>query len=479
MAKRDGIDLSFEYGKIPPQATDVEEAVLGAIIVDERALRAVVPVLEAKHFYTEAHKAMYQACVDLFNAKKPVDLLTLVHKLKESNTLEIVGGAFEVSLVTRKVGSFAISNLEEHINIILSKYVRRKTIELCHDTGAQAYDETTDINDSIEKLSISLIQLNKGFSNEETIQTISDENMELIIKIQSGEITRFGTSTNLIDLDSVINGLIAPDLIVVAARPGMGKTAFALTVMKNLAIDQKLPVGMFSLEMSAPQLEIRLKSMISGVSGSRAQRGNISDFEVSRLMEATEIIREAPIRIDDRAAISISTIRAKAIEWKNSNDIKLIILDYIQLVGSIGGKYSNREAEVSEISRGLKQLAKELDIPIMALSQLNRDVEKRKPPEPVLSDLRESGAIEQDADIVLFLYRPEYYKIEEIDYEGVSISSKGLCIGKIEKHRNGATGPILLRTNLAISHFYNFREPGTENQTQMSIEDVPVGDIPF
>jgi replicative DNA helicase len=479
MVKRDGIDLSFEYGKIPPQATDVEEAILGAIILDERAMRAVIPILEAKHFYTEAHKALFQACVDLFNASKPVDMLTIVHKLKESNTLEIAGGPFEVAQVTRKVGGFAISNLEEHINIVLSKYIRRKTIELCHETGSQAYNDTEDINGLIEKLSVAIIQLNRGFAQEVSIKTIADDNMELIIKIKSGEIQRFGTSTMLIDLDNVINGLIAPDLIVVAARPGMGKTAFALTVMKNLAIDQKLPVGMFSLEMSAPQLEVRLKSMISGVSGSRAQRGNISDYEISRLIEATEIIREAPIRIDYRAAISISTIRAKAIEWKSSDDVKLIIVDYIQLIGSTGGKYSNREAEVSEMSRGLKQLAKELDIPIIALSQLNRDCEKRSPPEPKLFDLRESGAIEQDADIVLFLYRPEAYNIDEIDYEGTNISSKNICIGKIDKHRNGAIGRIAMRTNLAISHFYNFREPGAENQTQMSIEDVPVGDMPF
>ena len=176
MVKRDGIDLSFEYGKIPPQATDVEEAILGAIILDERAMRAVIPILEAKHFYTEAHKALFQACVDLFNASKPVDMLTIVHKLKESNTLEIAGGPFEVAQVTRKVGGFAISNLEEHINIVLSKYIRRKTIELCHETGSQAYNDTEDINGLIEKLSVAIIQLNRGFAQEVSIKTIADDN---------------------------------------------------------------------------------------------------------------------------------------------------------------------------------------------------------------------------------------------------------------------------------------------------------------
>jgi replicative DNA helicase len=343
--------------------------------------------------------------------------------------------------------------------------MRRRLIELASKAMQQAYDDTCDINSDIDTFSVELLKLKEGLSQDVSIDEIANQNMTQIRKVKSGEIERYGIPTKLNDLDNVINGLIAPDLIILAGRPGMGKTALAMTIIKNVAITQQIPVGVFSLEMGAEQLEIRLKSMVSGVSGSRALRGNISDMELHELEKATAITEIAPIYINDKSSLKISDVRSKAIEWRATYGIQLIVLDYIQLMGDrIKGQ--TRDQEIGAISGGLKRLAKELGIPIIALSQLNRDVEKRNPPEPRLSDLRESGSLEADADIVFMLYRPEYYDIQEVNFKGEQVPTKNLCFLSIEKHRNGATGTIALGCNLATSHFYDYGVKSDYNADQ-------------
>lgn len=448
------LTTTFEYGKIPPQAIEIEEAILGAALLEKDATITAIQLVRSEMFYLVAHQIIFDAIFALFNEGKGVDMLSVTIKLKAMGKLESVGGVYYISQLTGRIASG--SRTGEFCLILMERWMRRRLIELSSKAIQQAYDDTCDINSDIDTFSIDILKLKEGISQDISINEISNQNMTQIRKVKSGEIERYGISTKLNDLDNVINGLIAPDLIILAGRPGMGKSALALTVIKNVAITQKIPVGIFSLEMGAEQLEIRLKSMISGVSASRALRGNISEKELYALEIATKVIESSPIYINDRSSLKLSDVRSKAIEWRASYGIKLIVLDYIQLMSGNKIKGQTRDQEIGIISGGLKRLAKEIEVPIIALSQLNRDVERRNPPEPRLSDLRESGSLEADADIVLMLYRPEYYDIKEVSFKGETISTDNLCFLGIEKHRNGATGTIAFNYNLAISYFYDY-----------------------
>ncbi|NCC41953.1 MAG: replicative DNA helicase, partial [Gammaproteobacteria bacterium] len=360
-------------------------------------------------FYLDAHVKIFETMVSLFNKGEPVDMLTVTHNLKSNDKLEGVGGAYYIAQMTRNVVN--LINIEVHCYIIKQQSLRRKIIKLASVITHDAYDESKDIFGIIDQASVDLINLRQGFASEKDIKDVALENIKRIGDVRSGKILRYGLPTLLADMDNVINGLIAPDLVVLAGRPGMGKTGLAMTIIKNIAIQQKKPVGMFSLEMSIEQLEIRLKSMLSGVSASRAMRGNINDNDFEKLKDATHIISNTPLYINDKSTLTVTEMRSKAIEWKAKHNIELLVVDYIQLIHSHTDANKTRNDEVGFISGSLKRMAKELNIPVLALSQLNRSVESQKPPEPKLSHLRESGSIEQDADIVLMLYRPAYYKI--------------------------------------------------------------------
>ncbi len=457
MADRGRIDLiGNEVGKIPPQAIDLEEAILGGSLLIGEAMRTVLNIIKPDDFYLEAHKKIFQTMVDLFDKGEPIDMLTVTYHIKAKDELENVGGAYYIAQLTRRVAS--TSNIEAHCYIVKQQSLRRQMIELASAAIQDAYDETKDVFGIIDSVSIDLINLREGFAVERDIKDVALENIKRISDVRSGKVPRYGLPTKLTDMDNVINGLIAPDLIIVAARPGMGKTGLAMTIIKNVAIQQKKPVGMFSLEMSIEQLEIRLKSMLSGVSASKSMRGNINDNEFEKLKDATHIISNAPLYINDKSTLTVTEMRSKAIEWKATYNIELLVVDYIQLIHSHADKNKTRNDEVGFISSSLKRMAKELNIPVLALSQLNRSVESQKPPEPKLSHLRESGSIEQDADIVMMLYRPAYYKIPEVSIRGEMVNTDGLCIVNVEKHRNGATGSFLLSVHLPTIQFGDYAQ---------------------
>jgi replicative DNA helicase len=464
-----------ELGKIPPQAIDLEEAVLGGALLMGDGMRNVINILKPADFYLTAHKKIFQAMVDLFDKGEPIDMLTVTHNLKAQDELEGVGGAFYIAQLSRRVAS--ASNIEAHCYIIKQQSLRRQVIELSMTASQDGYDETKDVFSLIDSVSVELINLREGFAAERNIKDVSLENIKKIGDVRSGKILRYGLPTMLSDMDNIINGLIAPDLIILAARPGMGKTGMAMTIIKNIAIQQKKPVGMFSLEMSIEQLEIRLKSMLSGVPASKAMRGNINDHDFERLKDATHIISNAPLYINDKSTLTVTEMRSKVIEWKANHNIELLVVDYIQLIHSAADKNKTRNDEVGFISSSLKRMAKELNIPVLALSQLNRSVESQKPPEPKLSHLRESGSIEQDADIVMMLYRPAYYKIPEVSIKGEMVNTDGLCIVNVEKHRNGATGSFPLSVHLPTIQFSDY--VANYNPDQFIETVAPDGDLIF
>lgn len=476
MNKKPGkIDIPyFEYGKLPPQVLDVEEVVLGSLLLEQGCYQQVHQILDADSFYLEIHQLIYAAIKDLFDAAKPIDMLTVTHKLRETGNLEKIGGAFYIAQLTRHVGT--ATNVVEHSLLIMQAAIRRKIIKLSSQLSDDSYNGLTHPHDLIDNAILNLINLKRDFSTTPSINEVSRDNLTRIKKIINGEIEKYGIPTLLTDLDNVINGLQAPDLIIIAGRPGMGKTALAMALTKNIAITQNLPVAIFSLEMSADQLELRLKTMIAGVSYSRAQRGNIIDDEYDKLEKATEIISNAPIFIDDNPNLTAPAIRSKALEWHSSHKLGAIFVDYLQLMEA--KDQNSREGEISFISRSLKKLAKELNVPVVALSQLNRSVELQKPPMPKLANLRESGAIEQDADIVIFLFRPKYYKINNWEVGENLLSSDNLCVASIAKHRNGATGEIALGYHLATNHFYDFYINDTAEVSPSDFQNGQL-DLPF
>lgn len=439
------LEGSFGIGKLPPQAVELEEAVLGALMLEKDALTAVVDILTAESFYRDAHKVIYQAILDLFNASEPIDLLTVTNQLRKNGKLEIAGGAFFITELTSKVSSAA--NIEYHARIITEQYMKREMIQIASEIQRDAYEETTDVFELLDKMEQSLFEISdsnirKNYADMRSIMREAITELESK-KGQKDGLT--GVPSGFTALDRVTSGWQKSDLIIIAARPAMGKSAFVLSVLRNAAVDHNMPVAIFSLEMSAIQLVNRLISSEAELDSEKIKKGNLADYEWEQLVHKTSKLSSAPLFVDDTPALSILELRAKCRRLKAQNDIQLIVVDYLQLMsgdskGAMGG---NREQEISSISRALKKLAKELNVPVIALSQLSRAVETRGGDKrPQLSDLRESGAIEQDADIVMFLYRPEYYGITENE-EGNSTAGLGEVI--IAKHRNGSLENVKLR----------------------------------
>lgn len=453
-------DLStFVYGKVPPQAIPLEEAVLGALMIDKDALTAVLDILQPESFYLDSHQLIYRAMLRLFERSQPIDLLTVTEELKKTAHLEAIGGPYYLVELTNKVASSA--NIEYHGRLIAQKFIQRELIRVSNDIIRNAYEDTTDVFDLLDDAEQGLFSIaEKNMSRSyDTMSSLAAKTLKQMEELKGKEDGLTGVPTGFVDLDRLTSGWQPSDLIIMAARPGMGKTSLVLSLAKNAALDYQKGVAVFSLEMASIQLAQRLISMESEVPLHKMRNGQLEEDEWKRLKEAIERISDAPVYIDDTPGINIFELRAKCRRMKMQYDIQMIIIDYLQLMsgGGEGSKGGNREQEVSAISRALKGLAKELSVPVIALSQLSRAVETRGGSKrPQLSDLRESGSIEQDADMVTFIYRPEYYQILE-DEQGQSL--KGVAEIIIAKNRHGAQDTVRLKFTGEFARFSNLDDP--------------------
>ncbi|MCZ6900040.1 MAG: replicative DNA helicase [Bacteroidetes bacterium] len=450
-------EIFSQLGKVPPQVIELEEAVLGALMLEKDALTAVIDILKPVSFYKDQHQEIFKAIVDLFNNSDPVDLLTVTQNLRENGKLEFVGGPYYITELTTRVNSAA--NIEYHARKISEQSIKRELITISAEIQQDAYEDTTDVFQLLDRAEQSLFEISeshirKNYSDMRSVMRTAITELEAK-KTQKDGIT--GIPSGFLKLDQATSGWQKSDLIVLAARPGMGKTALVVTALRNAAIDFQKPVAIFSLEMSATQLVNRMISAEAELENDKIRRGQLKDYEWEQLVHKTAKLTEAPIYIDDTPAITILELRAKCRRLKAKHDVQLIVVDYLQLMSGdaskIGGSLGNREQEIASISRALKSIAKELEVPVIAISQLSRAVETRGGDKrPQLSDLRESGSIEQDADLVIFLYRPEYYKITE-DEDGTP--TQGLAEVIIAKHRNGSLDTIKLKF---ISRFTKFMD---------------------
>src|SRR5574344_1754319 len=446
-------ERAFELnGKIPPQALDLEEVVLGALLIDQDAVTNTIDIIREEYFYSPENEAIFRAIKQLFLSSEPIDILTVVEELKKEGTLEMVGGAYKVSSLTSRVVSSA--HIESHARVLAEKYIQRELIRLSTDTIKNAYDESTDIIDLLDKTETSLLEVNdKNFrSDTQSLQSLVQQAQQEIEDIRKSGGKTSGLESGFRGLDTLTAGFHKGTLIILAARPGVGKTAFALSIARNIAVDRKVPIAFFSLEMTAIELAMRLVSAETQIPGEKLRKGEqLSSIEQERLKHI-EALASAPMYIDDTPNLKIFDLRAKCRRLKQKYDIQMVFIDYLQLMnGSTdNNRNGNREQEISTISRQLKALSKELQIPIFALAQLSRAVEQRGgTKKPVLSDLRESGAIEQDADIVMFIYRPDYYGLN--DEEGAE--AQGMADIILAKHRAGPVGEFKLRFEKELAKF--------------------------
>ncbi len=446
-------------GKLTPQAVEFEEAVLGALMIDDNAVTEVLSVLKPEMFYVEANQHVFSAIQRLFSASQPIDVLTVTNQLKKDKTLELSGGASYVAGLTNRLNSSA--NLEFHARIVMEKFILRELIRNCNVIINDAYDESNDVLemlDSAESKIFSIVENNLKRDSKELGDVVSLALNELT-EMRDSQDELQGVPCGIRAIDEKTGGWQKSDLVILAARPGMGKTSFVLSVARNAAIDFDRPVAFFSLEMSATQLVHRLFSIESGVPSDRISKGTLSDVEWTKLWENVSRLNSANLIIDDTPALSVFDLRAKCRRLKHKYDIQMIIIDYLQLMqaGSDNSKHGgNREQEISYISRSLKALAKELNVPVIALSQLSRAVETRGGSKrPQLSDLRESGSIEQDADMVLFIYRPEYYHLDTFED---NTPADGMAEIMFEKNRHGSTGNVKVRFQSQFTKFCDVSE---------------------
>ena len=465
--------ISLEKGKIPPQATDLEEVVLGAMMIDKKGVDEVIDILHPEVFYKDAHRYIYEAIFKLFENSEPVDLLTVSSQLKKDGRLENAGGDFYLIKLTQKVASSA--HIEFHARIILQKFIQRSLIKISNEIIEEAYEDSTDVFDLLDTAESKLYDVTQGNlkRSAETAQNLVIQAKKRIEEI-AGKEGLSGIPSGFDKLDKLTSGWQPSDLVIVAARPGMGKTALTLSMARNIAVNSNIGVAFFSLEMSSVQLITRLISSETGLSSEKLRTGRLEKHEWEQLNVKVKALETAPLFIDDTPSLSIFDLRAKARRLASQHNIKMIIIDYLQLMTAGGSqKGGNREQEISTISRNLKALAKELNVPVIALSQLSRAVETRGGSKrPILSDLRESGAIEQDADIVSFIYRPEYYKIDEWDDEERSPTA-GQAEFIVAKHRNGGLENIRLKFVAHLGKFDNLDDFDSpfEFQSKMNAED--------
>ncbi|CAN5440271.1 replicative DNA helicase [soil metagenome] len=432
-------------GKLPPQAVDLEEAVLGALMLDKDAVTSVIDVLHPDCFYKDANQKIFLAIQTLFHQTQPIDLLTVTQQLRKTGELDIAGGAYYITQLTNRVASAA--NVEFHARIVLQKYIQRELIRISGETIRDAYEETTDVLELLDKAERNLFaiaesNIRKKYEDMHTLISKAIKEVEVAARQETG-VT--GVPSGFTELDRVTAGWQKSDLIILAARPGMGKTAFVLSLARNAAVGFNKPVAFFSLEMSSIQLVNRLISSETEINTEKLRKGELADHEWQQLNKKVTPLTNAPIYIDDTPALTVFELRAKCRRLAAEKKIELIVIDYLQLMsgGGENNRGGNREQEISHISRSLKSIAKELSVPIIALSQLSRAVETRgQAKRPQLSDLRESGAIEQDADMVMFIYRPEYYGLSETEDHQPTTNLAEIIVAK---NRNGALKTVNLK----------------------------------
>ena len=437
--------ISDHLGKLPPQAVELEEAVLGALMLERDALSNVIDILHPESFYKEANQEIYQSIVELFNDSQPIDIKTVTHQLRKNGKLEIIGGAYYVAELTTKVNSAA--NIEYHSRIIAEQSIKRELIRISSEIQRDAYEDTMDVFELLDRTEQSLFDVSESHirKNYDKMSKLLHQAIEEIKTKRDKKDGLTGVASGFSDLDRITSGWQPSDLVIIAARPGMGKTAFVVSALRNAAIDFQVPVAIFSLEMSSVQLVNRMISAEAELESEKIKRGDLADHEWTQIVHKTDKLSQAPIFIDDTPALSVLELRAKSRRLVAQHGVKLIIIDYLQLMtgDTSSRRGGNREQEIASISRALKGIAKELNVPVLALSQLSRAVETRGGNKrPQLSDLRESGSIEQDADMVMFLYRPEYYGLDT-DESGMPFDGLGEVI--IAKHRNGRTDTVPLK----------------------------------
>lgn len=443
------------YVQIQPQALDVEKAVLGALMIDKEAYVVVCEILKPLSFYESRHQKIYEAIETLSFNDKPIDVLTVTEQLAKNGALEEVGGPAYVAELSSKVATSA--NIQFHANIIAEKYLSRQLINYASTIGTKAFDETIDVKDVIMEAEQNLFEIAQTNMKTDytSIKTLVGLSSKTMMKNSENKGDVSGISTGYYSLDHLTSGWQNSDLVIIAGRPAMGKTAFALSMAKNIAADQRIPMAFFSLEMSGEQLSNRLISNVCEIEGRKILSGQLDRAEWGRFDKRINHLIEAPLYIDDTPGLSVFELKTKAHRLVRERGIKLIMIDYLQLMNANGGRFNNRQEEVSKISQSLKELARDLNIPIIALSQLNRGVDSRQGADgkrPLLSDLRESGAIEQDADMVIFVHRPEYYHIYQSS-NGEDYRGKAEII--IAKHRKGATDIALLNFQGEYTRFEN------------------------
>lgn len=447
-------EAGLGMGKVPPQAVQLEEAVLGAMMLDKECVNRVIDILRDESFYDERNQKVYGAIFDLFNKEGGrIDLLTVAEQLRTRGELDAIGGPFYLSQLTTRVASSA--HVEEHARIVSQKHVQRELIRVSSDIIRDSYDDTVDVFDLLDRAENSLFQVTEG-NLKKNFARMKDVVGEVVVNIENARKDTDGVSgvpSGFVDLDRITGGWQRANMIVLAARPGMGKTAFVLSMARNMAVEFDIPVAVFSLEMSSAELVQRLVSSESGISGHKLRVGDLTDQEYQILHQRVGRLEDAPLFIDDTPGLSVFDFRAKCRRLKAQHGIQMVIIDYLQLMSGSKENKGNREQEISMISRSIKGIAKELDVPIIALSQLSRMVENRGgDKKPILSDLRESGAIEQDADIVSFIYRAEYYQIPH-DEDGEPTENRAELI--IAKNRHGSTETVKFKFIKHLAKFAN------------------------
>ena len=485
--RRESQSLDIAYGHVMPQAPEIEKAVLGALMIDKDAYLEVCNLLRPESFYEPRNQMVYEAIQQLSRDESPVDVLTVTNMLGKMGKLDEVGGPGYIAELSSRVATSA--NIEYHANVVAEKFLSRQMIEYVNVIGKKSFDETYDIRDVMQEaegtlLELSMKNMKKDYS---ALGAVVDRAVKAVEEAYANKGGFTGIPSGLYKLDDVTCGWQKSDLVIIAGRPAMGKTAFALSVAKNIAVDQKRPMAFFSLEMSDVQLANRLMSNACEIEGTKLLSGQLDKEDWKRLDQNLSALTNAPLFVDDTEGLSVMELRTKARRLQREHHIELIMIDYLQLMTASGMRYNSRQEEVSLISRSLKGLAKELNIPMLALSQLNRGVESRESAEgkrPHLSDLRESGAIEQDADMVIFLHRPEYYHILMSDDGLIDYRDKAEVI--IAKHRKGATGIVTMDFKGEYTCFANPEDkvigdnsPRDGGEIRDSAIDGTNNDLPF
>lgn len=473
-------ELSISNGKMPPNAVDFEKLILGSFLIDRKGLDYGVELLTAEVFYDPRHQEIFRGIRSLFEANAPVDLMTVIQELKKNEKLSVAGGDSYIINLTLGISSSA--HIEYHIRIVLEKYILRSLINVSANVIDSSYKESTDVFELLDKAEQSFFEITNGTIKKgfDTANSLVKEAIDKIKALKDQEGIS-GIPSGFTKLDVETGGWQNSDLIIIAARPAMGKTAFLLSMARNIAVQHKIPLALFSLEMASVQLITRMIASETGISGEKLRKGQMSPEEWQRLFSNVSELENAPLYIDETPSLSVFDFRAKCRRLVMQHGVKIIMVDYLQLMTANSGKggSGNREQEIATISRSLKAIAKELNVPVIALSQLSRSVESRPGKRPQLSDLRESGAIEQDADIVSFIFRPEYYKIAvwDNDEEGAQTSTDNQAELIIAKHRNGATADVRLAFHKNIAKFADLDSIGDFNYSSpnMGLSDNASG----